>query len=67
MNRSTTDLLLILEHFRTIVKNLILPPAGPLLLAGLGALLLGWRPRLARALLAVGLASLWLLSTPVVA
>jgi uncharacterized SAM-binding protein YcdF (DUF218 family) len=59
-------LLLIFEHARTIVKNLILPPAGPLLLAGLGALLLGSYPRLARALLALGLASLWLLSTPVV-
>jgi uncharacterized SAM-binding protein YcdF (DUF218 family) len=59
--------LLILEHTKTIVKSLILPPAGPLLLAGIGALLLGWRPRLARALLALGLASLWLLSTPIIA
>ena len=60
-------MLLILEHTKTIVKNLILPPAGPLLLAGIGALWLRWRPRLARALLAIGLASLWLLSTPIIA
>jgi uncharacterized SAM-binding protein YcdF (DUF218 family) len=58
---------LTLEHAKTILKNLILPPAGPLLLAGVGALLLGWWPRLARALLAIGLASLWLLSTPIIA
>jgi uncharacterized SAM-binding protein YcdF (DUF218 family) len=60
-------LLVFFEHTKTIVKNLLLPPAGPLLLAGFGALWLGRWPRLARAALALGLVALWLLSTPVVA
>jgi hypothetical protein len=56
----------ILLRFKTLLKNMILPPAGPLLVAILGALLIGRRPRLARACLAIGLGSLWLMSTPVV-
>ena len=60
-------MVLILEYGRTLLKNLILPPAGPLLLAIIGALLLRRRARLARLLLALGLGSLWLLSLPVVA
>lgn len=57
---------------KTFLHTLIVPPAGPLLLAAVGAWLLcrqagaaarrtGW------ALLVAGLASLWLLSTPVIA
>ena len=57
----------ILKYCKTLLKNLVLPPAGPLLLAITGALLLRRRPRLARLLLALGLGSLWLLSLPVVA
>jgi uncharacterized SAM-binding protein YcdF (DUF218 family) len=59
--------LLLLKHAKTLVRNLMLPPAGPLLLAFAGLLLLRRRPRLARVLLVAGLASLWLLSLPVVA
>lgn len=51
---------------KALLKNLILPPAGPLLLATLGALLIKRRPVLARTCLILGLGSLWLLSTPVV-
>lgn len=58
---------LILKYGKTLLKMLILPPAGPLLLAIAGVLLLPRRPRLARTLLIAGLASLWLLSTPFVA
>lgn len=56
-----------LLHLKTLLKVLILPPASPLLLALLGLLLLKTRPRLARIGIAAGLASLWLLSTPMVA
>jgi uncharacterized SAM-binding protein YcdF (DUF218 family) len=56
-----------LKYIKPLLRNLLLPPAGPLLLAGIGLLLLRRRPRLARALLAVGLGSLWLLSLPIVA
>jgi uncharacterized SAM-binding protein YcdF (DUF218 family) len=59
--------LLILKYCKTLLRNLILPPAGPLLLAIIGALLLQRRPRLARVLLAIGLGSLWLFSLPLVA
>jgi uncharacterized SAM-binding protein YcdF (DUF218 family) len=55
-----------LLHLKTLLRDLILPPSGPLLLALLGLLLLKVRPRLARICLIAGLASLWLLSTPIV-
>jgi uncharacterized SAM-binding protein YcdF (DUF218 family) len=55
-----------LLQLKTLLKNLILPPAGPLLLALLGLALFKVRPRLARIFLLAGLASLWLLSTPIV-
>jgi uncharacterized SAM-binding protein YcdF (DUF218 family) len=51
---------------RALLKGLILPPAGPILLAFLGVILLKRRPLLARSCLILGLGSLWLLSTPVV-
>lgn len=56
-----------LLHLKTLLKNLILPPASPLILALLGSALLKVRPRLARIFIVVGLVSLWLLSTPIVA
>jgi uncharacterized SAM-binding protein YcdF (DUF218 family) len=59
-----TDLLLL--QLKTLLKTMILPPAGPLLLALLGLLLLKRKPALARGLLIVGVVSLWLLSTPVI-
>jgi uncharacterized SAM-binding protein YcdF (DUF218 family) len=52
---------------KALVRSLLLPPASPLIVAVLGALLLRrWR-RTGAALLALGLASLWLFATPVVA
>src|ERR1700733_15544221 len=53
---------MMLKYWKTVLKNLILPPAGPMLLAIIGALLLRRRPQLARVLLALGLGSLWLFS-----
>jgi uncharacterized SAM-binding protein YcdF (DUF218 family) len=58
--------MLMLLQFKTLLKSVILPPAGPLLLAILGAFLVRRRPLLARSCLILGLGSLWLLSTPVV-
>jgi uncharacterized SAM-binding protein YcdF (DUF218 family) len=55
-----------LLRLKTLLRDLILPPAGPLLLALLGLLLLKVRPLLGRACLIAGLALLWLLSTPIV-
>jgi uncharacterized SAM-binding protein YcdF (DUF218 family) len=55
-----------LLHLKTLLRVLVLPPAGPLLLALLGLLLLKRRPLLARGCLIAGIASLWLLSTPIV-
>jgi uncharacterized SAM-binding protein YcdF (DUF218 family) len=57
---------MLLLRLKTLLKGLVLPPAGPLLLAFLGVYWMRRRPRLARACLIVGLGSLWLLSTPVV-
>jgi uncharacterized SAM-binding protein YcdF (DUF218 family) len=58
--------MLMLLRFKTVLRGLILPPAGPILLAVLGIFLMKRRPLLARICLILGLGSLWLLSTPVV-
>src|ERR1700688_3838881 len=58
--------MLMLLRFKTLLKGIILPPAGPILLAVLGVFLIKRRPLLARICLILGLGSLWLLSTPVV-
>ncbi len=55
-----------LLQLKTLLRDLILPPAGPLILALLGLVLLKIRPLLGRTCLIAGLASLWLLSTPIV-
>jgi uncharacterized SAM-binding protein YcdF (DUF218 family) len=55
-----------LLQLKTLLKDSILQPSGPLLLALLGLALLKWRPRLARICLATGVVSLWLLSMPIV-
>jgi uncharacterized SAM-binding protein YcdF (DUF218 family) len=56
----------ILLRLKTLLKIVVLPPAGLLLLAIVGVFLIKRRPALARACLILGLGSLWLLSTPVV-
>ncbi len=56
-----------LLHLKTLLRELVLPPASLLLLGFLGLWLWHRRPRVARALLAIVLASLWLLSTPRIA
>jgi uncharacterized SAM-binding protein YcdF (DUF218 family) len=60
---STLDPLLL----RAIVKALVLPPTGPLLVALAGVLLLPRRPRLGRALAGLGVIALIVLSMPIVA
>jgi uncharacterized SAM-binding protein YcdF (DUF218 family) len=59
--------LILLLQLKTLLKNALLPPGGFLFLAVFGLLLLKRRPALGRACLIAGLASLWLLSTPVIA
>jgi uncharacterized SAM-binding protein YcdF (DUF218 family) len=61
------SLWLILKIARTMLKDLILPPASLLLLALAGVLLLRRAPRLGRALILVAISSIWLLATPIVA
>lgn len=51
---------------KKILTALALPPAGPLLLAALGLLLLRRWPRFGKSLAWSGLALLWLLATPAV-
>jgi uncharacterized SAM-binding protein YcdF (DUF218 family) len=58
--------MLMLLRIKTLLRGMILPPAGPLLLAILGVFLIKRRPLLARICLILGLGSLWLLSTPAV-
>jgi uncharacterized SAM-binding protein YcdF (DUF218 family) len=60
-------MLLMLETLRTVLKDLILPPASLLLLSLAGLLLLRRAPGVGRALIVIGVASIWLLATPVVA
>ena len=54
-------------QLKMVLRILLLPPAGLLLLGFIGMLLLRRRPVLARVLLIVALGSLWLLSVPIVA
>lgn len=56
-----------LLQLKTLLRDLILPPAGSLILALLGLVLLKVRPLLGRICLIAGLASLWVLSTPILA
>jgi uncharacterized SAM-binding protein YcdF (DUF218 family) len=58
--------MLLLLRLKTLLKGIVFPPTGPLLLAFFGVYVMGRRPRLARACLILGLGSLWLLSTPLV-
>ena len=52
---------------KAILKALLLPPAGPLLIALVGVVVWGRRPRVGRTLAAFGVLSLLLLSIPAVA
>lgn len=52
---------------RVLLKGLIMPPASPLLIAMAGLLVWRRRARLGFLLCAVGVVSIWLLSTPFVA
>jgi uncharacterized SAM-binding protein YcdF (DUF218 family) len=56
----------LLLPLKTIFKHLILPPSGSLLIALLGLIVLRRRPQLGKALLILGIGSLWLISTPIV-
>ncbi len=56
-----------LLEFKTLLRELVLPPTSLLLLGFLGLWLWQRRPRLARLLLALTCAGLWLLATPRVA
>jgi uncharacterized SAM-binding protein YcdF (DUF218 family) len=51
---------------RILLKALILPPSGPLLLAVAGLVCWPRRPRLGFTLCALGIGSLWLLATPII-
>jgi len=51
---------------KTFLKAMLLPPAGPLLLAFVGVLVVGRRLIVGRLLVLAGVGSLWLLSIPVV-
>ena len=53
-----------LLRFKLLLKYVILPPTGLLLLAILGVFLIKRRPRLGRACLILAIGSLWLLFTP---
>jgi len=57
----------LLLHLKTVLRELVLPPAGLLLPGIAGLLLLRRRPRLGRSLIAFALVTLWLLSTPLIA
>lgn len=57
---------MLLLHIKTVLRELVLPPACLLLLGFAGLLLLHRRPRLARGLIAFALGCLWLISTPLI-
>jgi uncharacterized SAM-binding protein YcdF (DUF218 family) len=52
---------------KSLARDLILPPAGPLIIAVLGLLLVSRRRKLGAVLVVIGVGSLWLCATPVVA
>jgi uncharacterized SAM-binding protein YcdF (DUF218 family) len=58
--------MLLLLHLKTVLRELVLPPAGLLLLGIAGLLLLRRRPRLGRILITLALGCLWLISMPLI-
>jgi uncharacterized SAM-binding protein YcdF (DUF218 family) len=78
----STQIMVVLEHepafgarisatmfafLKALARSLFLPPTGPLIFAIAGSVLMARRRKVGRVLLIAGLASLWLLATPVVA
>jgi uncharacterized SAM-binding protein YcdF (DUF218 family) len=59
--------MMFLLRLKTLLRDLLLPPSGLLLLGFFGLWLSSRRPRVARACMAVSLGGLWLLSMPLVA
>jgi uncharacterized SAM-binding protein YcdF (DUF218 family) len=55
------------EIARLIVTSLVLPPSGPIVVVGFGALVLRQWPRVGRAAILGGAAALWLSALPIVA
>lgn len=58
---------MILFGLRVVLRGLLLPPGGPLLIGLAGLLMLRRRPRLGLSLCALSIVGLWLLSTPLIA
>jgi uncharacterized SAM-binding protein YcdF (DUF218 family) len=58
---------LLLKFCKTALRNLVIPPAGPLLGILVGLWLLRRAPRLGRAMILIATLIMWLLSTPVIA
>jgi uncharacterized SAM-binding protein YcdF (DUF218 family) len=54
-------------ELKLLVRALLVPPAAPLIIAVAGLVLARWRPRVGRLLAAAGVASAWLLATPLAA
>lgn len=52
---------------KPLARTLLLPPASLLLIAAVGLMLLRRRPRTGKALIAFGVAALWVLATPAIA
>jgi uncharacterized SAM-binding protein YcdF (DUF218 family) len=59
--------MMFLLRLKTLLRDLLLPPAGLLILGFFGLWLWSRRPQLARACIALSLGGLWLLSMPIVA
>lgn len=53
-------------YLKTLLRTIILPPAGPLLVVILGVLLQRYRPRLGQIMVLSGVAALWVLSLSIV-
>jgi uncharacterized SAM-binding protein YcdF (DUF218 family) len=63
----SAEALTLLFLLHETVRDLVLPPSGPLIIALVGLWLLRSRPRLGRNLALSGALLLWLLSLPVIA
>ena len=54
-------------ELKLLVRGLLVPPAAPLIVAVAGLVLARWRLRMGRLLATAGIASAWLLATPLAA